>query len=146
MIDQKTPNLELPLPHPDNELRDDVVRIRESLTRIDGVAQSLFSLVASDDVNLDTVQEIVAVLKHAQTDIADITDVLATKAFSAEVNVALALKADSATVSQQLALKADSSVVTQTRQTLEQEMSVIRANPIDARKFRQVYDLNMEAF
>jgi hypothetical protein len=94
MIDHKTPNLELPLPHPDNELRDDVVRIRQSLSKIDGVAQSLFSLVASDDVNLDSVQEIVAVLKHAQADIGDITSVLSTKAFAADVEAAIQLKAD----------------------------------------------------
>lgn len=175
MIDQKTPNLELPLPHPDNELRDDVVRIRQSLTKIDGVAQSLFSLVASDDVNLDSVQEIVAVLKHAQGEISDITSVLATKAFSADVNAALQLKADRADVSgiigalatkasaadvnaalslkadgaavlEKLAGKADSSVVIQLRSDLEQDIGELRASALDERKFRQLYDLNMESF
>jgi hypothetical protein len=106
MIDEKSLNLELPLPHPDNELRDDVVRIRQSLIKIDGATQSLFSLVASDDVNLDSVQEIVAVLKHAQADISDITSVLATKAFASDVNAALLSKADKAEMEVKLSEKA----------------------------------------
>lgn len=134
MIDQKTPNLELPLPHPDNELRDDVVRIRESLTKIDGIAQSLFSLVASDDVNLDSVQEIVAVLKHAQSDIGDITSVLATKAFVSDVNASLLLKADKADTDAKLALKASKLELATTKTEMENALAdgLIQANSISS--------------
>lgn len=80
MPNQLTPNLSLPLPHPDNELEDDVARIRDAITGLDTVVGSLLALVASDDLNFDTVQEIVTVLKDAQDDIGDITAILATKA------------------------------------------------------------------
>lgn len=100
-IQQTTPHLGLPLPHPDNVLEDDVARLREALTQIDGSLFTLRSLVASDDVNLDTVQEIVAVLTQAQGDIGNVTALLATKASVAS----LALL--SSTTVQALALKAD---------------------------------------
>lgn len=35
MIDNRTPNLSFPLPHPDNLFKDDVVRLREAITDID---------------------------------------------------------------------------------------------------------------
>ncbi|MBJ7309223.1 hypothetical protein ACFOLJ_30975 [Rugamonas sp. CCM 8940] len=79
MINQTTPRLLLPLPHPDNQLDDDVARLRSALTMLDGAVYTLRSLVASDDVNLDTVQEIVTVLKSAQGDIGNVTALLATK-------------------------------------------------------------------
>lgn len=37
MIDQKTTNYQLPLPHPNNLLQDDVLRLRTALTNIDGL-------------------------------------------------------------------------------------------------------------
>lgn len=37
MIDQKTPNLQFPLPHPNNMLQEDVLRLRAALTNIDGL-------------------------------------------------------------------------------------------------------------
>ncbi|WGG48831.1 hypothetical protein [Rugamonas sp. DEMB1] len=79
MINQSTPHLQLPLPHPDNQLDDDVARLRAALTALDGAVYTLRGLVASDDVNLDTVQEIVTVLKSAQGDIGNVTALLATK-------------------------------------------------------------------
>ncbi|MDH0894343.1 MULTISPECIES: pyocin knob domain-containing protein [unclassified Pseudomonas] len=42
-VDQKTPNAELPLPHPDNDLSDDVLRIRASLQMVDGLLAALAS-------------------------------------------------------------------------------------------------------
>lgn len=103
---QTTPHLALPLPHPDNDLETDVARLREAFTQVDGALFSLRSLVASDDVNLDTVQEIVTVLKQAQGNIGDITSLLALKANKGDVAAGLALKADASYVDQQLALKA----------------------------------------
>ncbi|NCC85404.1 MAG: hypothetical protein EOM03_14930 [Clostridia bacterium] len=35
MIDDRTPYLDLPLPHPDNLLTDDVLRLREALVAVD---------------------------------------------------------------------------------------------------------------
>lgn len=37
MIDQKTVNLQFPLPHPNNTLQEDVLRLRTALTNIDGL-------------------------------------------------------------------------------------------------------------
>lgn len=85
MIDQKTPHLLLPLPHPDNDGEDDVPRLRQAFSQIDAAVNTLNALVISDDVNLDTVREIVTVLKDAQGDIGDIAGILATKAGAAEV-------------------------------------------------------------
>lgn len=94
MIDQKTPNLQMPLPHPANALEDDVLRLRDALNQVDGLIFTMHELLASNDVNLDTVQEIVTVLKDAQGDIGDITAVLASKATAAAMN---AVAADLAT-------------------------------------------------
>ena len=105
-IQQTTPHLGLPLPHPDNELQDDVSRLRDALGKIDGSLFTLQSLIASDDVNLDTVQEIVTVLKQAQGSIGDVTTLLATKANQAYVDTLLAAKASQTYVDTQLATKA----------------------------------------
>lgn len=37
MIDQKTLRLALPLPHPSNMLQDDVLRLRDAISNIDGL-------------------------------------------------------------------------------------------------------------
>lgn len=103
MIDHKTPHLLLPLPHPDNELHEDVFRLRDAFTALDGALHALRGLVASDDVNLDTVQEIVTVLTAAQGDIGDITALLSTKANKTDVSNSLDLKANVVYVDQRLA-------------------------------------------
>lgn len=41
VIDQKTPNADLPLPHPDNDAADDVIRLRAALQLIDQYLSSL---------------------------------------------------------------------------------------------------------
>jgi hypothetical protein len=110
-IQQTTPHLGLPLPHPDNDLETDVVRLRDALTQVDGAVFSLRALVASDDVNLDTVQEVVTVLKQAQGSIGSVTELLALKANKSDVAAGLMLKADTAYVSEQLALKATAAYV-----------------------------------
>ena len=79
MPNDLTPNLGLPLPHPGNDLETDVLRLRDALSSLDTVVGTLRALVASDDLNLDTAQEIVNVLKVAQGDIGDVTALLATK-------------------------------------------------------------------
>lgn len=46
MINQKTPYMKFPLPHPDNLLEDDVLRMRTALTNIDGLLWLLHSPVS----------------------------------------------------------------------------------------------------
>ncbi|MBB3118623.1 hypothetical protein [Pseudoduganella violacea] len=80
MINNKTYNLGLPLPHPGNELKDDVIRLRESFLMIDEAIKSLQDLMFSDDIDLDTLKEVVQVLKKSQDDIVTFSDVMALKA------------------------------------------------------------------
>lgn len=75
MIDQKTPNLLLPLPHPGNALQDDVLRLRDALSTIDAtlaalatkadkteVDQKLTELIGSAPVALNQLHELAAAL------------------------------------------------------------------------------------
>ena len=48
MIDNRTPHLNLPLPHPDNVLEDDVTRLRGALTQIDTALNN----AATEDTNV----------------------------------------------------------------------------------------------
>lgn len=41
MIDERTPSLNLPLPHPDNQLEDDVVRLRQAFNDLDTYCDQL---------------------------------------------------------------------------------------------------------
>lgn len=57
MIDERTPNLALPLPHAENLLEDDVQRIRQALTGLDAaVAQQQAQAASSDAAILDTLR------------------------------------------------------------------------------------------
>lgn len=69
---QTTPHLGLPLPHPDNDLEQDVVRLRQSLSAIDHKFDSLDQLLFSDDATLDQVQELVNAIKANRTTINDL--------------------------------------------------------------------------
>ena len=62
MFNDRTTHLDLPLPHVSNRLSYDVARLREALNALD-------TLLGSDDLALDTIQEIVAAIKTAKTDI-----------------------------------------------------------------------------
>lgn len=63
VIDETTSHLALPLPHPSNSLEDDVLRLRTALNGIDTKIQALDALLASDDISLDTLQELVTAIK-----------------------------------------------------------------------------------
>jgi hypothetical protein len=80
VIDDKTPNLALPLPHPQNDGADDVLRLRGALLAIDADLKGIHTLLASSDLDMDTLQEVVNVISSAQGSIGTITSVLATKA------------------------------------------------------------------
>lgn len=47
MQNDLTPNLGLPLPHPENELAEDVIRIRDAFTVLDQKIGAVNALVAS---------------------------------------------------------------------------------------------------
>ncbi|QEL57055.1 hypothetical protein [Chromobacterium paludis] len=64
-----TPHLNLPLPHPANSLAEDVLRIRDAFSALDQKLASLDALLASDDLNLDTLQELVAAIKRERGDL-----------------------------------------------------------------------------
>ncbi len=46
MIDDRTPYLDLPLPHPDNLLSEDVLRLRQAVVSLDTGFQEQAALVA----------------------------------------------------------------------------------------------------
>lgn len=104
MYDDRTSTLALPLPHPENPLNVDVVRLRTAFGLIDARLAAIAALLASDDLTLDTVLEIVAAIKANR---ADITEIIADKVSTAAFTAALALKADAAATGAALAGKAD---------------------------------------
>lgn len=63
MIDDRTPHVDLPLPHRDNDLSVDVERLRQALNAIDAKFGSLDVLLQSDDATLDQLQELVNAIK-----------------------------------------------------------------------------------
>lgn len=72
MIDDRTSHLDLPLPHINNLLEDDVSRLRQAFTALDDKLEALDALLGSDDATLDTVQELVLSIKENRTDILDL--------------------------------------------------------------------------
>lgn len=63
MIDDRTPYLGLLLPHEDNFLTEDVLRLRDTILHMDSKFETLDTLLSSDDINLDTLQELVTAIK-----------------------------------------------------------------------------------
>lgn len=90
-----TPHLSLPLPHPDNTLAEDVIRIRDAFTVLDQKIAALDTLLTSDDLTLDSVQELVGAIKAARTEIG------AVNALNTAINAQLTAQNDA--VAQQLA-------------------------------------------
>lgn len=72
MINETTSHLGLPLPHPTNQLSDDVERLRAALNGIDAKFEALDALLQSDDATLDQVQELVTAIKENRGDILDL--------------------------------------------------------------------------
>lgn len=68
---QTTPHLALPLPG-DRTMLDDVPLLREALGKLDAFALRLDTLLNSDDVTLDELQELVAAIKANRGDILDL--------------------------------------------------------------------------
>lgn len=63
MVNDTTAHLGLQLPHPGNELDDDVLRLRSAISGIDAKFALLDALLASNDIDLDTLQELVSAIK-----------------------------------------------------------------------------------
>ncbi|NCC27305.1 MAG: hypothetical protein EOM22_03910 [Gammaproteobacteria bacterium] len=70
MIDDRTTNLLLALPHESNTLAEDVLRLRAALSALDTAVFAAQSALASDDTSLGTLQEVVTALKAVQTKLA----------------------------------------------------------------------------
>lgn len=103
MIDQRTNHLGLLLPHPDNLLEEDIVRIRSAFIGIDSKIDAIDTLLASDDINLDTLQELVTAIKAAQSDLGLVDQLIAAQLDTFGAAVAQQLSALQSSVNQQLA-------------------------------------------
>ena len=74
-MDERTPVLQLPLPHPDHLLSDDVLRLREALVTVDaGFGQQRTEMQAALDAQLDQVQAALTIQQGAvSTALADVS-------------------------------------------------------------------------
>lgn len=84
-IDNITENLTLPLPHPDNDLEDDVLRIADALTAVDAAIHAARQLLAQK-ANADAVAQAMNLLDGA------VQDLQSGKADAAAMALALAGK------------------------------------------------------
>lgn len=72
MINDRTPHLALTLPHPDNDLADDVLRLRTALLGLDGKLAAIDALLDSDDIDLDEFRELAQAIRENRTEIASL--------------------------------------------------------------------------
>lgn len=103
MQNDLTPNLGLPLPHPENELAEDVIRIRDAFTVLDQKIAALDTLLTSDDLTLDSVQELVGAIKAARTEIGAVNALVASQLAAQNTAINAQLTAQNDAVAQQLA-------------------------------------------
>ena len=73
MIDDRTPYLDLPLPHPDNLLSEDVGRLRQAVTTLDaGFQEQAATVAASLEQAQNSVNtELTETLSSIQTALSD---------------------------------------------------------------------------
>lgn len=90
MIELNTPHLNLPLPHPDNDLEDDVPRLIAALEAVDSAVHGVQQQVAGKADAAGTALALQALDESVQ-------DLQANKADAASVSAALGGKADKAT-------------------------------------------------
>ena len=79
MIDEKTTYLKLPLPHPDNLLEDDVLRLRETLQGLDANAKTQDDALKTQSDDLQGVEE---ELQQQKQDLRDLLAAAVVSAFS----------------------------------------------------------------
>lgn len=77
MPDTLTAHLHLPLPHPEHLLDEDAIRIRNAFTALDQKIAALDTLLTSDDLSLDTLQELVSAIKAARTETGAVSTLIA---------------------------------------------------------------------
>ncbi len=106
MINQQTPNIGLPLPHPDNLLEEDIGRIRSAFSAIDSKIHVIDTLLASDDINLDTLQELVNAIKAAQSDLGLVDQLISGHLIAFGEEVATQIATLQSSVNSQLAAQA----------------------------------------
>ena len=102
ITNDRTPALDLPLPHPDNDLQTDVVRLRDALLVLDtlvsgkaspaDIQAAIGALVAAAPGTLDTLNELAAALGADPNFAATVAAQIATKANSSDMTTALAGK------------------------------------------------------
>lgn len=73
MTDNRTQHLNLQLPDPNNPLEIDVLRLISAFNALDAKIATIDTVLTSDDVTLDTVQELVSAIKG---DAATVTSIL----------------------------------------------------------------------
>lgn len=79
MLETLTTHLRLPLPHPEHMLNEDVIRIRDAFTALDQKIAALDTLLTSDDLSLDTIQELIGAIKAARTEIGAVRTLIASQ-------------------------------------------------------------------
>lgn len=118
MAEELTPNLALPLPHPSNNMDEDVARLRDALTMLDAAVASkasaddltaaLAELLDSAPDALNSLRELAEALGNDPNYAATIAAQIAALQASAEaIQQELAIKADDGAVGAALAGKAD---------------------------------------
>lgn len=103
MAEEFTQHLNLPLPHPEHLLSDDVLRIRDAFTALDQKIAALDALLTSDDLTLDSVQELVDAIKAARTEIGAVNALVASQLSAQNTAINAQLTAQNDAVAQQLA-------------------------------------------
>ncbi len=77
IIDERTPALALPLPHPENDIGDDVLRLRAALIGVDTQIDQVIQTLQSGNPDVTTFEDIVSVLSAHQLSLTNLSDALA---------------------------------------------------------------------
>lgn len=103
MPEMLTAHLGLPLPHPENELAEDVLRIRDAFTALDQKLEAIDLLLSSDDLTLDSLQELVTAIKQTRTEAGAVSALVAQQLADQNAAINSQLAAQNDAVTQQLA-------------------------------------------
>lgn len=108
-IDNRTANLNLPLPNVANPLIEDVQRLRDAFIALDTKIHAIDLLLSSDDLSLDSVQEMVNAIKADSAGLSALSSSVSSQL--AAQNAAVALQLSNQTAAVNSALEAQSSSV-----------------------------------
>lgn len=76
MIDDRTPALDLPLPHPDNDIGGDVLRLRAALAQLDAALAVVGLQLDTDNPDLATLSQIGNAVAELQDTLTEFTEAL----------------------------------------------------------------------